>query len=252
MGSNVRIIGRHNLDISSLESLAKDLSSRFKANVKYGIYDDVGFNLNGMDRNPKFHHSIFGTAKYSHAKKNLILTNEFYHHHLVLDRYGDDAYNLPYFVENKEQLDEAKENKCYELLDEVTDEDYGTIFNDTFHNWYNYFEHRWIGLYSPFIEKPFYRSTIKEVNSFRYKVMSFFEKIGGAEAYYFDDQGESQYLIETLYNWQNIVKEVETNLQNPVVRLSEFMNNRKLYAEDVYIAAFYDDFADLKNTFPIV
>lgn len=38
MGADVYTVGRHNLDTNSLESLAKDLSDRFKVNIQYGIF----------------------------------------------------------------------------------------------------------------------------------------------------------------------------------------------------------------------
>ncbi len=48
MGSDVHSVGRHNLDTSSLESLARDISNRFKANVKYGVDDTFYFDWDGF------------------------------------------------------------------------------------------------------------------------------------------------------------------------------------------------------------
>lgn len=255
MGHDVHNIGSHNLNTSSLEALAKDLSNRFKANIEYGVYDTFPFDWDGFHREASFDYWVFGKIEYPNAEKTLWLTDEFYLHHIVHGRYGNNAYRLPYFTEynsHKYELHDAINNVCFELRDNYADDEYGTIFNDVFRDFQDYFYSRWWSFCRTFTEENFYGNDWENiyhtgVYEYRKKVMDFFQKIGGSEVFYFDDQGESQYLTETYYDWETIRKEVEIGFKETTLHISEFMKEKKLLPKGKYPKAFYDDFADLKT-----
>ncbi len=251
MGSDVHSIGRHNLDTSSLEALAKDISNRFRANVVYGVDDIFEFDWDGFPRASCFQYWVFGRVEYPNAEKTLLLTDQYYSYHIVQSRYGDEGYKLPYFVQddyNKSEFDEALNNVCFELKEEYPEkDDYGTIYNDTFHNWYNYFNSRWYSFCEAFTKEDKNQYLPSYVTEYRREVMSFFKKIGGAETFYFNDQGATQYMVETFYDWQTILKEIETNFKETTLYISDFMKYKKLLPKHEYPLAFYDDFADLRK-----
>ena len=91
MGRDVHSVGRHNLDTSSLEALAKDLSNRFKANVVYGADDFFFFDWDGFLRGATGEDWVFGRIDYPDAEKTLWLTDQYYVHHIVQSRYGDEG-----------------------------------------------------------------------------------------------------------------------------------------------------------------
>jgi hypothetical protein len=45
MGHDVSTTGNHKLDVSNIESLAKNLSKRFKAIIEYGYYHQYWFDV---------------------------------------------------------------------------------------------------------------------------------------------------------------------------------------------------------------
>ena len=50
MGHDLHIMGRHSLNTSSIEELAKECSVRFKVNVEYGYRDEFWFDWDGFHR----------------------------------------------------------------------------------------------------------------------------------------------------------------------------------------------------------
>jgi len=250
MGHDVHTIGRHNLDTSSIDALAKDISLRLKVNVEFGVFDKFSFDWDGFFREPSYEYWAFGKINHPKAEKTLWLTDEFYAYHIVWGRYNENAWQLPYFTQyesHKYELEEAVNNVCFELRDNAEDEDYGTFFNDTFHNWYNYFYNRWWSFCRAFVENENQEICFSNVINHRKKTMDFFNLIGGSETFYFDDQGASQYLTETYYDWNSILNEVDKNFKDSTLNISEFMKHKNLLSKDNYPLAFYDDFADLRK-----
>ena len=246
MGHDVHIIGNHNLDTSSMEALAKDISNRFKVNVEFGYYENMfDFDINGNTGRMCVDDNVLGKINFPNATTTLWLNDEYYMYHAVLDKYGKEAYNLPYFLKRdgcyRKELDDAAGNIRYELRDNEKDDEYAVIFNDTIHNWYNYFCPRWWSFCDAFNkeDKDFLDYFI---TPFRKEVLQFFETVGGTE----DDQGKTQYLTEDYYNWGTILKEVETNFKETTLNIPLFMKEIKLNASEIKPLAFYDDFSDLK------
>lgn len=257
MGHDVNNIGRHNLNTSSLEALAKDLSIRFKSNIEYGIYDTFWFDWDGFPREPSYNYWIFGKIEHPNAEKTLWLTDEFYPYHIIYGRYGNNTFKLPYFTESDyhNELIEAIDNVCFELRDNADDDEYGTIFNDVFYDFHNYFNNRWWGFCRSFTNDNNFMNIrswddiyYTEMYNYRKIVMQFYRQIGGNEVFYFDDQGKTQYLANGFHDWKTILKEVAENFKETTLNISEFMKNKILLPKDTFYLAFYDDFLDL---FPV-
>jgi hypothetical protein len=249
MGHDVHNVAKHQLDISSLEALAKDLSNRLEVNVEYGVFDSFHFDWDGFHRNPTYNLWKFGTINFPNAQTTLWLTDQFYLFHIVYSRYREDSYILPYFKENeshKEALTESIGNTSFELRDNEEDDEYAIIFNDTFYDWHNYFGCRWWSFCRAFTQEDENEYLLEIVNDYRKGVMVFFDKLGIKETFYFDDQGETQCLTEFYYDWEYILKKVDTDFKDSTLYISEFMKHKKLLLTDHFPLAFYDDFADLK------
>ena len=251
MGHDVHIIGNHNLDISSMEALAKDISKRFQANVEFGYYENMfDFDINGNTGRESDVDDVLGKINFPNATTTLWLNDEYYMYHVVLDKYGKEAYNLPYFKKRdgcyRQELDNAAGNIRYELRDNKEDDEYVVIFNDTIHDWYNYYCSRWWSFCEAFTIGNYNHLLNNAITPFRKEVLQFFEKVGGTEAFYFDDQGESQYLTENYYEWGAILKEVETNFKETTLQIPEYMKDNKPKPWKIKPLAFYDDFSDLK------
>lgn len=251
MGHDIHIIGNHNLDISCMEALAKDISKRFKANVEFGYYDNMfDFDINGNTGRMSIEDNVLGKIDFPNASTTLWLNDEYYMYRAVLDKHGKEAYNLPYFKKHdglhRQELDIAAGNIRYELRDNYEDNEYAVIFNDTIHDWYNSFNSRWWSFCKAFTIEDYDDLLQYEVALFRKEVLQFFEKVGGTEAFYFDDQGKSQYLTVDYYDWATILKEVETNFKETTLNIPEYMKGNKLNPWKVKPLAFYDDFSDLK------
>lgn len=248
MGRDVQSIGRHSLDVSSIESLAKDLAIGFKANVEFGVLDTFDFDWDGFHREPSFEYLVFGKVEYLNSEKTLLLTDEYYLYNIVYGKYGEDAYKLPYFSEEdsrKLDLEVTINNVRFELRDKTDGDTYGIIINDAFYNYYNYFNSRWWSFCRAFTEEDANGLILSLVNEYRHEVMDFFEKIGGKETFYFDDQGKTQYLTENYYSWQVILGEVEKYFKDTTLYIPGFMVQKNVLPIGNYPLAFYDDFADL-------
>lgn len=89
MGHDVYNVRRHNLNTSSIEGLAEDLSKRLKANVEYGYYDTFFFDWDGFYREASYNFLKFGVIKFPGAHTERFLTIHFMITILVL--MGDGA-----------------------------------------------------------------------------------------------------------------------------------------------------------------
>lgn len=253
MGHDLFTIGHHNLDVSSLEALAQEISIRFNANVEYGIYDTFCFDWDGFPREPSYEHWIFGKIESPNAETTLLLTDEFFNFHINYYRYGENAVHLPYFQKyksNRDELINSIGHVCYELRNYRIDDDYGIIFDDSFYSLYNNFDWRWWSFCRAFTKEDHDEYFLDYVTKFRIEALSFLQKIGIFEVFYVDDQGSTQYLTTNYSDWETIVREVDSHFKETTLNISQFMKHKNRLPRDQFPLAFYDDFADLKMGIP--
>lgn len=250
MGHDVSPIGNHQLDMRSTEALARDISKRFRANVKYGHQDVICCDPDGNEVESTFELIIQGTIQHPKSDKTLTLLDEDYQLQQMLKTHGDNIYTLPCFAGSDsryEEIDEAKRGMCYEILDQENEVTYGTIFNDTFRDFFNTFDMRWWSFCRAFTREDCDHRLWEDVNGFRLEVMTLYNNIGGTEVFYLDDQGETQHLTETMYNWKKVKTELKTHFQETTLHIPAFLKKRKILPLEEFPLAFYDDFSDLKN-----
>ncbi len=252
MGWDVSTRGTHQLDVSGLEVLAQDLSQRLQANVVYGVFDKFYFDWDGFWREPSYEYWIFGRVEFSGAKKTLMLCDEFYAYHIVYSKYGELAYELPVFRDyDRQQLKDSIGSVCYELRDKDSGEDYATIYNDVFDDWYDHYGPRWFCFCACFTSQQYgglyewdevYNTSMYE---FRKNVRDFYKKIGGTEVYYLADQGRLQHLACEYYNMDDLRREIKEYMEEGLLNVSSFMKKKELLSSDEGVLGFFDDFDDL-------
>ena len=250
MGHDVSPIGNHQLDLSSTEALARDISKRFRANVKYGHQDVICCDPDGNEVESTFELIIQGTIKHPKSDKTLTLLDENYQLQQMFKTHGDNIYTLPCFAgsdSRHEEIYEAKRGMCYEILDRENDVTYGTIFDDTFRNFFNTFNMRWWSFCRAFTREDYDHRLLEYVNDFRLEVMTLYNKTGGTEVLFLDDQGETQYLTETMYNWEKVKNELNTHFKETTLHIPAFLKKGKFLPLEEFPLAFYDDFSDLRN-----
>ena len=174
---------------------------------------------------------MWNVVQYPNAEITLTLTDELYFYKIVLARYGNDAFKLPFCADNEwetEKLMMAQNNEVeFELRDNNNNKWYGTMYKDVISDFYNIYCPRWSSCCRPFTKErdDFYR-TVFYNKYFRQEVFDFFQKTGGSEAYYVDDQGESCGIMDKT-KWDDIVNEINTNFKATTLKLSEYMMNHK-------------------------
>lgn len=247
MGHDVSPVGNHQLDMSSTEALARDISERFRANVKYGYQDWLGCDSDGIAMESTFEVIVHGVIKRPQSHKTLTLLDGNYQLHQILKNHENSISNLPYFKNGafKADIEDAKRGRYFELFDMEKDENYGTIFEDTFRDFFNDFTMRWWTFCMAFTDS-YHKQYLDYVTEFRQNVMALYRKIGGTNVAYLDDQGETQYLTEIMYDWGSIKNELNIHFKETTLAIPDFMKERKPLPVDELPLAFFDDFSDLK------
>ncbi len=250
MGHDVSTIGNHNLDIRNVKSLALDLSKRFKVNVEYGYYHQFWIDIDGNEFEPSYKNVILGNIPNPNSKRTIWLSDEYYQAHEILKKHGDNYIKLPCFSKDSSIASEfefAKKGVSYEFRDIQNEIDYGTIDNDTFHNWHSNYNSRWWSFCRNFMEPDGYmEGNLDYLNQYRKEVFELHTIIGGTAVVHLDDQGETQHLTYGEQTWQEIMNELNSDFKDTTINISEFMKNKILLPKDKYPLAFYDDFMDLK------
>jgi hypothetical protein len=249
MSHSVHCKGYHNLDISSIEALSFDISNRFDANVIYGYIDSKNFYLSNNVLDSCLDFVILGQITHHSPTKTLKITDEFFDLHILINNLGSKVYELPYFRDDemsREELEEAIKGVSYDIDDNDSNNFLGSIYNDVFYNFFNYYISGWWTFCTAFIKENKNERLIDSVNTYRKDVMRFFQKIGGNAAVYLDDQGKTQYLTESFHDWKTILNELHSKFNETTLNIPEFMKNKPLSLMDDYPLAFYDDFSDLK------
>lgn len=249
MGHDVSTIGNHKLDISSIESLAKDLSKRLKANIDYGYYHQFWIDIDGNEFEPSYENIILGRIQHPDAKQTIWLSDELYQVHQIINKHGDDYIKLPCFSNSNSLESEFKyalNGVSYELRDIPNEIDYGTIDNDTFHNHHSSYCSRWWYFCRNFMEPDGHmEGNLDYLNEYRKEILELHTLIGGTAVVHLDDQGKTERLTYGEQTWQEILNELNADFKDSTVHISDFMKHQKLLPKNKYPLAFYDDFADL-------
>lgn len=261
MGRDVVALSRHNLDVSSIGALAKDISNRIQFNVEYGYFacEDSSKMLN-ISYQKGF--ISLGTAIYNPNRDTIYrLVDEKYQDRQLLEMYGDGLFSMKDFNWygmgedlTQEEIEEGKKEVLQfnvTLKSSTTGNIYCTIGQDFLTNEFDYFLRWWS--FCRVITDRDYVDQIPSFMRYRKKMMSYSKLFGGDKIYYIDDQ--SDYLKgigqgdEFDYTWEELEKIIVERVNNDVVSISEVMLNpmlkQSLGLNREFPLAFFDDFEDL-------
>lgn len=260
MGRDVTALSRHNLDVSSIEALAKDISNRIQYNVEYGYwaYEDYSKMLN-IPYQSDF--TVLGTAIFNPNRDTIYrLIDDKYQDRELLARYGDELFSMKNYIFSseeilkQEEIDELKEEILQyniDLTSPITDNDFCTIGKHLLINNFDYYS-RWWDFCSVIIEEDYLDNSLHFLK-YRKKMMFYSKLFGGDKIFYIDDQ--SNYLKgigqgdELDYTWDELEKIIYERVNNEVVSISEVMLDYRvkdtLALNREFPLAFIDDFKDL-------
>ena len=248
MGHDVCHIGKHNLNVNSIEELASDLSNRFQVNVDYGYQDMDAFDFEKGEYINTFDFVTLGNVVFPNSDVTLFLSDEFRQKRLIYQQYGDELFSLHTFNQlhvDETEFREAICNKCYCLHDFNSHTSWGSVYNDSFKCDYYYWPSRWWSFCRVFTIEHHYHCDFDNFNEYRTHIFNFFNKIGGHAVIHCDDQGSHQDLSYNIYSWADLLAEVETRFGDKVLNVSAFMKEKILRKINDFPPIFYDDFADL-------
>jgi hypothetical protein len=269
MGHDLHIICNHNLQTKSSIDLGKDINARFNIPVEvyyqhFRDYTDV-LNIKYGDMN-----STILLALKKPNKPNLN-KNEFFHFEKcsiddqsfqdldAFEKYGE----LLLQTENGRQLydlatQDWKDSPCYDVYLDITDQE--SIDLSVHHHVATpslYFNPRWWSFSNILFKRGYINSTEEDktesyqyLMEYRKRALEFIKCIGGHEAYYVDDQGESYHFQDnaTHCTWQGTKEAIYKRYSSEVFNISEFIKSGKVIDNpDFYPPIFYDDFDDLKG-----
>lgn len=260
MGRDVVSLSRHNLDVSSFETLAKDISNRIQFNIEYGYWANENYskmlNTPCQDGFTKLGSEIFNPNRDTIYR----LCDENYQEKLLYEKYGDELFSMKEYNYGDEisltqsEIEELK-SEIYIINFELCSEITGTVFciigENFLRNKFDYFL-GWWGFCGTLIDEC-YDYHIPDFIKYRKNMMRYCKLFGGNKIYYLDDQ--SDYLKgigqgdEFEYYWIELIKEIYKRANNDVVSISKIILNhnfkRKLAFNKEFPLVFFDDFKDL-------
>lgn len=249
VGQDISQLGKHNLKTENIESLAFDLSKRLKVNVEFGYQKSFQLSNKTIEYTSNDTIIKLGRIDYKRAGKTIFLKDEFYQIHQILEKIGNELFEISFTSENsisKSEIKDAIDNIYYNIFVPDEDTSFGSITNNVFNYEYLYFD-RWLVFCNLFTDKQRWNDHLNRFRKYRKQIKVFFELIGGSEVVYLNDQGETQYLIEDYNNWETILNELKNNFKQTTLNISEFMKQDTFVPIELYPMAFYDDFKDLKH-----
>lgn len=262
MAAELNHLSDHNLDISSLEALAKDISNRLKVNVRYGFeespYVSAELVYPEAERRFDFYDDIanlvIGTVLYPDAESTATLIELDYLEKELCRKYGD---TLP-------ELFEYDENKFgpWSTFFFLNREPWYYLAGDNVNTPSAHIEKGGLSLgIGVFVDWHQFNTTVFEpdcgrgleiLNSYRKDIMRLTELCGGTMAYHimgsrgFDAQAtwaktEKHIVDEAGHEFRDIVKVIERYHLN-----QEIPNISDPESEECFARVFMDDFRDLK------
>lgn len=109
MGRDLVPIARHNLDVSSFEALAKDISNRMQFNIEYGYYDSEK-NCELLDIPFVEEFISLGIAYFNKERDTIYRLIDFsYQEKLCYEKYGDALFSMAIYNYSDEEVFHSQE-----------------------------------------------------------------------------------------------------------------------------------------------
>jgi hypothetical protein len=269
MGHDLNIICNHNLQTKISTELGKDINARFNipVEVHYQNFHDYKdcLNIKYGDMDSTILAELEIPIKTGKEKKGFFPFEKCAiddHSYQALDAFEKYGEALLQTDEGKNIYDYAtkdyRNSPSYDAYIDITGQE--TIVSGIHHHIATpslYFNPRWWSFSRILFKRGFINSTPKDVEDsyqylmeYRKRAFEFIKCIGGNEAFYTDDQGDSAYFEDyaTHHTWQQTKDAIYKRFGANVFNISEYINSGIINnTPDFYPPIFYDDFADLIN-----
>lgn len=208
MGADVSVLSNHNLDLSSLENLATDLSERLNVTVEFEYYAIAEYNAL-LENNLPENYISEGRILKNEKKLMLKLIDENFQFKQLYKKFGDELYKQKdlfywskHFIDEYEYEDEDKNNNEEEKIAYIkkqlqfadyavynqsknNDSGYMNIYNETINISLFYYS-RWWSFYRYILEKNYFDND--DFFKYIYSNLATSGKLGGTKIYFLNDQ----------------------------------------------------------------
>lgn len=263
MGCDISILSKHNLNISSVKTLAIDLAERLNLNIEYGYFSSKEHNnLLGIDLDDEL--TELGSIMKNNSGEKYILVDENFQKKLLHEKFGDQLFDMvEYWNCSNENLpdEEVKLAEKKDILltyfylfsDKSTEaEGYLMIHDEILMNDLYYYSRWW-----QFCKTIQTKDQLKDdyFQSFRRSIMKSTLALGGDKAYFVNDQcrhlagvGQGN---EIYYNWNELEQFINSREKLEVISISKAITSDKYQIEvsgkNDRNLAFFDDFGGLEG-----
>ncbi|MDD3877050.1 MAG: hypothetical protein PHT69_10540 [Bacteroidales bacterium] len=279
MGWDIETIGKHNLDTSSVEAVAKQLSKAWGVNIRYGY-----FRRFCIERTPlkiiegDWNFICLGEIKCKTSDALYTLTDDNYSIRDILNQINHDLTCVNWgrrakqsFIKNMTSVDFFELNifgmhDYAEKYPEVNFVTFSLIFKESILISLYHDPFRWVGFIYNFQEDCI-DCDFKSLNEFRWYLQHFFSAVGVSSIIYFPDQGPAQLILDELHrSWAEIeeyimngryyddscnVEERKRRDLRRIIDIPSFIKSKKPEYSEYRSNIFTDDFSDIiKNYKP--
>lgn len=263
MGCDISILSKHNLNISSVETLAIDLAERLNLNIEYGYFSSKEHNnLLGIDLDDEL--TELGSIIKNNSGEIYILVDENFQKKQLYEKFGDQLFDMvEYWNCSKENLpdDQVKlvEKKEISLaffylnaIESTNAEGYMYVHDEILMNDLYYYSRWW-----QFCKTIQTKDRLEDdyFQSFRKSIMQSTIALGGDKAYFVNDQcrhlagvGQGN---EIYYNWNELEQFINSREKLEVISISKAIANDEYQIEvsekNDRDLAFFDDFGGFEG-----
>jgi hypothetical protein len=261
MGCDISILSKHNLNITTVETLAIDLADRLNLNIDYGYFASDNYDaLLGVDYDNEF--IELGTILKTNAEARYFLVDDNYQKKLLYQKFGDSLFDMIDYwgslrsevPDEAAKLEEKREiSLAYFSLYSVkhtTAKGYLTVHDEILMNDLYYYSRWWSFCKTIQTTEKFDDGYFQD---FRKLVMKSTLALGGDKAYFVNDQCRHLAGVgggnEIYYNWQELEDFIHSREILEVISISK-TQLEPAYKEEVSRKkdshlAFFDDFRDI-------
>jgi hypothetical protein len=257
MGCDISIVSKHNLNISSVDSIAIDLHNRLGISIEYGYHASKEYNdLLGNNLEEGF--IVLGYLKSEPFIQKYTLFDEIFQQKQLYEKFGDALFDMKEYWVYWDNMPEKKIIEQEKIDIKITQyfidgsDSYFWIFDDIVTNSWTYYA-RWWRLCDTIQNKHLFEE--EYYHDYRKKIMNFTLKLGGDKAYFVNDQCKHMRGVgagdEMYYSWndfENYINSIETL---EVVSISKVILDSHYQYEvtnkNQDTLAFIDDFEDIKD-----
>lgn len=226
MGWDIQTLGKHNLDISSISSLAKELAEKLDINIKYGYYQDYTIDVTkkriSENISIKGNFILLGKIKTNSSDYYYQLNDCFYQFKEVRNLIGDYDISSYKWKKKNFKIYNAKKGFLENFNKSLNKELYQLTLIDNKHfkrkeniKFQNLditkeivdinidFPYRWFGFAQTFTKANVWDKEFKIINEIRNNLKNYYNRLGCTKIIIYPDQGPAQLITDYKYNGEN-------------------------------------------------